>query len=748
VAALAGPAAPELGRLSATLGPEPPQAGDRRRLLDAVDAVLSGLAAERPLLLVLDDLQWADPPTLALLAHVARSTRPAPLLIAGTARRTAGTLLELRAEGLAEQLDLSSLAAAEVRELVAAAGGSGADELLRRSGGNAFLVGELVRAQQAGEEVPGGVLESVTRRLAALGEPAGTVVALAAVLGREVDQRVLAAAKVASPEELVAALEAALDAHLLREAADGLEFTHDLVREAVQAATSAPRRAALHRRAAEALEQAGTLEAAAAHLAHASPGPADAPLLARAGERALARAAYEDAATHLSLALHALGADDLPRRGPLLAALGEARLRAGAVDEARSAFRDAATCARATGDGALLARAALGHGGLGVVIARPEPVTIALLEEALATARGAERVRLLARLAVERYYDEPRGASERISAEAVAEAEELGDPTALVFALNARRVALWRLDRLAEREETGRRMLAVARAAGDREAELQARNWLVVDAFERGDGQAWRTERAEHERLADELRLPAYEWYGPLWRAVDAGLAGDLPTALRLTEEARMLGRRAGDRNADLFPDMVIWGHDTMRAEFSAESLRNIERAMQGSPAEMSYRAGLAWYYVHAGRTAEAHAIVEEVARDDFAALPFDVNWPSALGELAMATLLLPGTPRAQDLYTALLPYAGQPLTAGRSVSFYGCTARLLGRLAAALGREPEAVAHLEAGIAADEAFGAHLWAAQGRIALAAITGDGDLAREGLATARRANAPGVARLAS
>src|SRR5205085_6434380 len=141
--------------------------------------------------------------------------------------------------------------------------------------------------------------------------------------------------------------------------------------------------------------------------------------------------------------------------------------------------------------------------------------------------------------------------SEALSAEAVAVAQGGPGQHALAAALGARHVALWRPDRLSERLETADAMIAAARAATDGQLELQGRNWRAVDLFELGDVDGWREEAARHTELAERLRMPAYIWYGPLWQAVDAAHQGHFAEAEALGEQARELGTRAGDDNAE-----------------------------------------------------------------------------------------------------------------------------------------------------------------------------------------------------
>ena len=200
-----------------------------------------------------------------------------------------------------------------------------------------------------------------------------------------------------------------------------------------------------------------------------------------------------------------------PRRGPLLAAAGEALLYAGDPAAARLRFGQARAIARRTRDAPLLARAALGHGGLGVEIMDVDSETVGLLEEALnaiGTSDPGLTSALLARLAVELYYSPSRDRTDPLSAEAVTAARRTGDPRTMAVALNARHVGLWRPDRLADRRVVADDMIAAAQAASDPMLQLQARNWRVVDLFESGDMDEWRAEVARHGALAARAARP------------------------------------------------------------------------------------------------------------------------------------------------------------------------------------------------------------------------------------------------
>ena len=315
-------------------------------------------------------------------------------------------------------------------------------------------------------------------------------------------------------------------------------------------------------------------------------------------------------------------------------------------------------------------------------------------------------------------YTRARG--EALSAEAVAAAA--GDPRAEAAALNARHVALWRPDRLRERLATAARMLATARVARDRHLELQAHNWRVTDLFELGDLPAWREEVRRHAALADELRLPLFQWYTPLWAAVDALHAGRFDEARALRAEAFAAGDGAGDGNALLFVQMLDIQEGFLRGDFACIDLDLFRDKVARSPAGSAWRCGYTWCLAELGHADEAAAHLAEIAADGYAALPFDVNWASAVGECAEACTILDAAGPAASLYELLTPYAGRPLTAGRALLSFGSADRHLGGLATVLGRRDAAIAHYERAIALDTAAGLQPWVARARASLARLT--------------------------
>ena len=140
---------------------------------------------------------------------------------------------------------------------------------------------------------------------------------------------------------------------------------------------------------------------------------------------------------------------------------------------------------------------------------------------------------------------------EELSAQAVAVAREAGDAPRCSPRSTP---ATWRCGTRAPRErlDIAREAIEVGVRTGEREAELQARNWLVTDLGELGDIAAFDAEAARHEALADELRLPAYRWYAPAWRAMRALAAGRLEDFGRFGHQAYEIGVAAQDENAGM----------------------------------------------------------------------------------------------------------------------------------------------------------------------------------------------------
>jgi DNA-binding SARP family transcriptional activator/tetratricopeptide (TPR) repeat protein len=748
---------PELGRPAdrggaglpaMSAGAEP----ERLRFFDAVAALLAEIAGAAPLLLVIDDVHWADRPTLQLLRHLLRSPQPRRALLLATYRDAEvdsgnplpGLLAAVRRDGMLERLPLSGLDRAEVRELVHALGADPTDELVEalhaETEGNPFFIEEVVR--HLGAEgavsldevgVPEGVREVIARRLRRLGDDARGALEVASVIGREFEFDLLEAVSPLHGDALVAALDAAVDARVLRESGRvGLYvFGHALLRATLYDGMSALRRARLHGRVGEAVAalRAGQLDPHLPALAHhfAQAAPAGRP--ERAIDFALAAArradrllAWEEAAEHYRAALRTreqLAPAEDQVRAELLLALGESEDRAGAADAARATFRAAAETARTLGDPRLLARAALGGAGRWSVLGRVDDERRELLEEALLALGGRDsilRARLLARLALELYYGGDAERRLEISGQALELARLTGDSPTLAVCLDARHYALWRPENVQERLAVATELRRVAESTGDAELELEGAGWTVVDLLELGDVAAADEQIEAAGRLAEALQRPLWLWWTAVFRCARAQLVGRFAEAERLAGEALELGRRGQDENAvNAFAQAMF----NIRREQGrlAEVEPAVARFVDLYPALPAWRAGHALLHLELGRRDAARAELHRLAADGFAALPRDANWLIGTTMLAEVCCALGDTARAGELYVLLEPFADRNVVVGRAATCGGSASRLLGQLAAALGEHDRAEAHFAAALAMHERMGAQPWIVRTQLA-------------------------------
>jgi tetratricopeptide (TPR) repeat protein len=346
---------------------------DRWRLLNAVTTFLRNAASVQPLVIVLEDLHWADRGTLDLLLHAARNLEGARLLVVGTYRdvevdRThplSATLGELRRVGSFARIPLRGLTVDEVHRMYEAIRGQStpwgqAEAVHRQTEGNPLFVQEVLRylveegivvreggryVAQAGEGVgiPEGLRDVVGRRLSRLSDKTNQVLAIAAVMGREFRLDVLQRVADLPDEEIYVAMEEAVERAVVEErsgvgAAVAYRFAHAFFRQTLYEETIAPRRIRLHQQVARALEAVygSRLEEHAAELAEHysySSTPEDLKKAVEYGERAAARATsvfdYGEAERHLEQALkvqEVLDPEDKLKRCDLLLALGEAML--------------------------------------------------------------------------------------------------------------------------------------------------------------------------------------------------------------------------------------------------------------------------------------------------------------------------------------------------------------------------------------------------------------------------------------
>jgi tetratricopeptide (TPR) repeat protein len=420
--------------------------------------------------------------------------------------------------------------------------------------------------------------------------------------------------------------------------------------------------------------------------------------------------------------------------------LGETRVRSGSRQLAWEAFRQAADLAARAGDAASLARAAIGASRR--YIQQPGVVDRELIEllnralEATAGERSLVRVQLLARACGAIYYAPERERMGELSDEAAQIADELDDPEARANACAARRRARWDAAHLRERLETSTEMLTLARRTSNLELELQAHAWLVVDLLEDGDRDAVDAQIAAFTAGAQRLRQPLYLWNATVWRAMRALLAGHLTEADLLATEALAAGAPAEAVTAPQYYAIQILA--IRREQLRMRELEDAARQLvQSNPARPAWRAALATLLLESGRAAEARALFEELAVDQFREIPRDLDWMIAMTLMSDVCVALGDGGRAAVLYEQLLPYADVNVVIGLATVCLGSAARFLGKLAATMGRMEDAAEHFERALVGNARLKTPVYLAHAQLDYAHALGSGSRSAGLVAAAAR-----------
>ncbi len=694
---------------------------------------LSGRAAECPVALVVDDLQWADLSALRLFRHLAERPSLPGVLVAGGLRTTeplAGEVAEvvsgLIAHPAIEVVELSPFSKDEIGAFAGErlARSPSEDELTvlaQRSGGNPFFLGELLRwVPAAGSAVewdaalPLAVRESVRRRLVVEDEQTQHVVRAAAVASTVPSLDLLARITELGPADVSRALDAADRAGLVVVATgrDGsVSFVHDLVRQAVLSLLPTWGRIELHRAVGMALRddvRSSSWAAVASHLRAARP-LVEAATLADAARQAAAEAtragAFDEAADHLAVTFDAReAAGDRDALGELWLERGRVLWAAERPVESKAALGEAAAMARRTGDGELLARIALSWRGgeFRYILRRSDDQFLALLREALSAYPSVDsRLRglLLSQLARCAFWD--IGDPEGIAAceDAVAMARRLGDAEVLTTALGTRFYYRWRPELARERLAIADEIVAVAVAADEAALIAPARCFRLLALLDLGRlNDAWgELDRFEAAVIASGqplLRVRA------LWFRVTQHLArGERSAADALADEATSLAARMGR------PDAAVerLGQSLLLSAAEDQVDDVLEQITPHVLDPMTTNSVVAIANGFGGRAVEAHAALDAVATAGFGRIPRDMAWIFGNCGLLVAAVVSGDREHGRILYEALEPLAGQWAVLNPGIMVAGAVDHYLGLGAALLDRPNDAVVHLRRAVAAHE---------------------------------------------
>jgi DNA-binding CsgD family transcriptional regulator len=579
----------DLTRLFPSLGPrDGAGAGEgspeelKMRLFWNFAELVRGLSGRAPLLIVLEDLQWADEPSLELLHFVARETRDDAVLLVGSYNerfrdgnppllQTEQSLVKM---GLLEVLHLEPLTGDDVLELTCEIFAVDrllvsdfAARLFEWTGGNPFFLQETLNGLvqtgqlQRGEgtwvgfetgrmEVPGSIREAVLGRVAGLDADAAHVANLAAVIGNRAPHEVLAGAGDLAEHELLAGIDVLRAEQLLRERPDGdtvhYDFVHPLVRETIYGELGRARARLLHTRVAEALEQYhGSngedvsdehADELAYHFARAGGGAAahkEVRYLARAGRAAFARHAYGPAAEHLGEAVVRLEA---------LSETGRAELAAD-FDSIRED--------RAWAD--------LAVGRVGEALKSLEDLYASVEEP-------ARRARIVRRLIRAHYWNGRPAEGLRWADRGLAGAPEISPDAPYLNLL--RGLCLEQMGRPSEAGEAFRAVLEAGEALQSEGLQARAHQALALLSLWTGDPEGVHRHAERACELAVKCGADRVEFWSLWVRATFVGLKGELARAKKLMDQAQAVAARLGSPHLRLWAAELLIEHSAATGDW------------------------------------------------------------------------------------------------------------------------------------------------------------------------------------
>ena len=739
-------ALPLLPTLRERLGdlPEPPipdEDGDRHKLFGAVRGLLASVAMVQPVVLVIDDLQWADKPSLQLLRHLVDAADQIPLLVLGTYRdlelshghALTDLLAAFRREPRVSRIELGGLEDTSVVALVEAAAGHHLDEagvvlahaLYRETDGNPFFVGEVLRhlvetgaiTQDPGGRwitgaggrpfaLPTSVREVVGARVARLGGTATSVLSVAAVIGQHFEVELLARATDISEDAVLDLLDRAAAAAIVQEApgAPGwYRFSHAIIQHTLYLDLGPTRQARTHRRVAQALEAlcAGDPGERVGQLAHhwtAATRAVDVEKAIaysrKAAESALDAFAPEEAARYFGQAIELFAQmrdPDPTLELDLRIGLGRAQRRAGDTASRRTLL-DAAHRAQELNDTERMVIATVENSRrFATWVGLLDHDKVALLEaalDALPPGDSRERALLLATLCSELAFGAPFDRRRDLADEAAAIARRVGDPEITVSVLTMCEASIRVPATLEDRVATTAEAMGIAEKL--RSAALL--NWAAtvrsVTAAQAGDIEEYDRCMAVQAGLAEKITERSALWGLRARQACRAILAGDPAEVERLAGEALQIASDLGMPDA-----LVLYSFPIRKARWLqgrlAELVPLMAQVVADNPGLPALESGLAMAYADTGQDEEARELLLSATAKRFAHLPQDSTWIIGMVQWAEVAIRLRSRDAGAILFDLLRPWHAQ--VSDNWTNTEGPVSCYLAGLAAVLGREEEA---------------------------------------------------------
>ncbi|HEX3795358.1 MAG TPA: AAA family ATPase [Acidimicrobiales bacterium] len=716
---------------------------ERYLLFAAVVGLLRMASEYQPIILVLDDLQWADRASLLLLRHLAAAEPTMQVLAIGTYRDTELTISHPLLETLAalhrlpdvSRVNLAGFNDSDVVALLEATTGYTLDDagvglahaVCRETDGNPFFVTEILRHlaeigmlyQDATDQwttadslehiaLPESVRIVIGARVGRLGEGAQRVLSVASVIGRDFDIELLGKATNASEDELLDILDAASAVALLRERTDTsgrYNFAHALIQHTLYEDLGPTRRARTHRVVAEALEelcgdQPGTrVGELARHWTFA------AQLVdlfkaidysRQAGESALVALAPADALAYFAQALELYSRVDHP--DPVLGidlaiGLGTAQRQAGAADF-RETLLDASRRAADLNDTERLVAAALAnnrgtYSAAGSIDAERVQI-LEMVQERLAP-DDHNRALILATLCSEVSYGAPLERRKALADEAVAIARSSGDDAVIVRVLNLISLSLMVPSMLEQSLAWTSDAMLRAERVGDPVMFFTAAGTHGIAAAHTGDTDEFDRCLEIMTPLDNQINQSLLSWRLNMRRSVRAMIAGDHEQAEQFANDAFQFGTDSGQPDA-----LILFGANLVTVNLQRGTLHDMvpmfEQFVADNPGLPVFAAVLAAAHADGDRLDNARRVLAEFAATDYS-LPLDQGWLTGMIGFSLAAIECRDPDYAAQLFDRLAPWAEHwaLLTAG---TVEGPVSQYLGALATVLGRFDEANAY------------------------------------------------------
>ncbi|NNC77830.1 MAG: AAA family ATPase [Woeseiaceae bacterium] len=744
------------------------------RIFEQVTRVLVTLSQQRPLIIVLDDLHWIDPSSATLLFHLARRIEGSRILLVGTYRPEevalergnsrhpmAQVVPELKRLYGDIVIALTSKDESDGRDFVAEFLDSKANEfsdafrerLYQQTSGHPLFTTELIRhmcdtgalvknadgrwaegAHLDWDILPARAEGAIEERINRLGAHLQEVLSVAAVQGPVFTAEVIAQIVDVPERKLVKTLMQELGrVHLLvseegttkvgsRRVFD-FRFRHQLFQKYLYERLGAAERQLIHEDVGVALEDLYADNSAtiagkmAFHFEHAGMPERAAGYYRQAARRAADVYAYREAVTLAKRGIALLESEAESKKSPgllieLQLLLGEAEHHCGQFAASMAVFREAAQRAQELGNATAAARAAIGYSEPGWRYNLIDSYTSQLLRIALTLLDDVDstlRSRVMANLAAAIQQRESDAEALQMLSDATAIAQRIDDPRAIIECTRLR----FHMDRdphrINDRVQRASEALRLSRQLDDTKLQLECQTFRLYDLVAVGDIAQSNAELKELLTLAERYGDPFYIYHSQTMKVAHLILKGNFEDAESLAISAMQTGQQLGVDHVEgvLGLQMFTIRREQGRLQEIAPLLENFVRE---EGVDAAWRPGLALIYADLGCIDDARRHFDELAQEDFRAVPRDSLWQTCLTYLAETCDALQDTRRALKLYEFLRPYSELALVVGNVTACLGAASRPLGQLASTMEEWDTAEQHFQHALELNQKMDAKPW--------------------------------------